>query len=92
MAATPAYVVEVLKSIPAYVELFKAAFPGEADPVTFDNVANTIEVFEATLLTPNSRFDQFLRGDSNALNETEKKGLKPAMTNRSLLIIITAKR
>lgn len=79
MAATPAYVVEVLKSIPVYVELFKAAFPGEADPVTFDNVANAIEVFEATLLTPNSKFDQFLRGDSNALNETEKAGLKVYM-------------
>ena len=76
MAATPAYVVEVLKSIPAYVDLFKAAFPGEADPVTFDNVASAIEVFEATLLTPNSKFDKFLRGDSNALNETEKAGLK----------------
>lgn len=76
MAATPAYVIEVLKSIPEYVELFKKAFPGEADPVTFDNVANTIEVFEATLLTPNSRFDQFLRGDSNALTATEKAGLK----------------
>ena len=76
MAATPAYVIEVLKSIPEYVELFKKAFPGEADPVTFDNVANAIEVFEATLLTPNSRFDQFLRGDSNALTATEKAGLK----------------
>ena len=54
MAATPEYVVEVLKSIPAYVDLFKTAFPGEADPVTFDNVASAIEVFEATLLTPNS--------------------------------------
>lgn len=79
MAATPAYVVEVLKSIPAYIDLFKAAFPGEADPVTFDNVASAIEVFEATLLTPNSKFDKFLRGDSNALNETEKAGLKVYM-------------
>ncbi len=76
MAATPAYVVEVLKSIPAYVELFKTAFPGVEDPVTFDNVASAIEVFEATLLTPNSKFDKFLRGDSTALNETEKAGLQ----------------
>ena len=79
MAATPEYVVEVLKSIPAYVDLFKTAFPGVEDPVTFDNVASAIEVFEATLLTPNSKFDQFLRGDSNALNETEKAGLKVYM-------------
>ncbi|HIZ88929.1 MAG TPA: cytochrome-c peroxidase [Candidatus Mucispirillum faecigallinarum] len=81
MAATPEYVVEVVKSIPEYVELFKVAFPGEADPVTFDNVAKAIEVFEATLLTPNSKFDQFLRGDSNALNADEKAGLKLYMDN-----------
>lgn len=79
MAATPEYVIEVLKSIPEYVELFKGAFPGQADPVTFDNVANAIEVFEATLLTPNSRFDQFLRGDSNALTDVEKAGLQAYM-------------
>lgn len=79
MAATPEYVIEVLKSIPQYGELFKNAFPGDSDPITFDNVASAIEVFEATLLTPNSRFDQFLRGDSNALTDIEKKGLKVYM-------------
>ncbi len=79
MAATPEYVIEVLKSIPEYTEYFKAAFPDQADPITFDNVASAIEVFEATLLTPNSRFDKFLRGDSTALNDTEKKGLKAFM-------------
>lgn len=76
MAATPEYVVEVLKSMPEYVEEFKVAFPGEADPVTFDNMAKAIEVFEATLLTPDSRFDQYLRGNLNALNDVEKNGLK----------------
>ena len=79
MAATPEYVIEVLKSIPEYVEYFKAAFPGQNDPVTFDNVASAIEVFEATLLTPNSKFDKFLRGDSAALNDMEKQGLKVYM-------------
>lgn len=75
MAATPEYVIEVLKSMPEYVELFKKAFPEAGDPVTFDNVANAIEVFESTLLTPNSKFDKFLRGDIDALAENEKRGL-----------------
>lgn len=79
MAATPEYVVEVLKSIPEYKTLFAAAFPNEADPVTFDNMAKAIEVFEATLITPNSRFDKYLRGDASALNATEKKGLQAYM-------------
>lgn len=72
----PAQVVATLKSIPEYVELFEAAFPGEDDPVTFDNVAKAIEAFEATLITPASRFDQFLEGDTKVLTADEKEGLR----------------
>ncbi len=76
MAATPEYVVEVLNSMPEYVAYFKQAFPGEADPVTFDNMAKAIEVFEATLVTPDSRFDKYLEGNMDALTAQEKRGLK----------------
>lgn len=76
MNNTPERVVKTLKSIPQYVKLFKKAFPGEAEPVSFDSAAEAIEAFEATLLTPGSSFDQFLKGDARALNEEEKKGLK----------------
>lgn len=79
MAATPEHVVEVLKSMPEYVELFKKAFPKEKNPVTFDNTAKAIEVFEATLLTPDSRFDKFIKGDEKALNKQEKAGLRTFM-------------
>ncbi len=76
MNNTPAHVVETLKSIPEYVRLFKKAFPGENDPVTFDNMATAIEAFEATLITPDSRFDLYLRGKYKALNPLEMKGLE----------------
>lgn len=71
----PEQVVATLKSIPGYQPLFMKSFPGEKDPVTFDNMAKAIEVFEATLLTPDSPFDRYLKGNSKALNTTEKKGL-----------------
>ncbi len=71
----PEMVIKTLKSMPEYIELFKKAFPGETDPVTFNNMAKAIEVFEATLVTPDSPFDLFLKGDTKALNESEKKGL-----------------
>jgi cytochrome c peroxidase len=74
MNNTPDRVVRTLKSIPRYVELFTEAFPGQDDPVTFDNMALAIEVFEATLLTPDSPFDHFLRGNASALSEAEKEG------------------
>ena len=80
MNNTPERVVATLKSIPQYVALFRKAFPNEAEPVTFENMARAIEAFEATLLTPNSRFDQFLAGNEDALNEVEKKGLELFMT------------
>ncbi len=75
MNNTPARVVEVLKSLPEYVTRFKTAFPNEADPVTFDNVAMAIEAFEATLITPASPLDQFLEGNDNALSAEQKQGL-----------------
>jgi cytochrome c peroxidase len=75
MASTPDRVVETLKSIPDYVDRFKRAFSGEADPVTFDNMAMAIEAFEATLITPASPFDQFLEGNTAALTDAQKAGL-----------------
>jgi cytochrome c peroxidase len=76
MASTPEYVVNVLRSIPEYQERFASAFPGEPDSVTFDNVTRALEDFEATLITPASRFDQFLEGNLTALTEQEQYGLK----------------
>ena len=71
----PTQVMQTLQAIPAYGSLFKAAFPQDAEPLTFDNLARAIAAFEATLLTPGARFDQYLAGDEAALNEQEKRGL-----------------
>lgn len=75
MANTPENVVVTLKSMPAYAEAFATAFPGEADPVTFDNMARAIEAFEATLITP-APFDAWLNGDDNALSTEARAGLQ----------------
>jgi len=75
MANKPEVVVATLKSMPGYVEHFRASFPGEKDPVTFKNMAKAIEAFEATLITPASRFDQYLEGNENILTKEEKAGL-----------------
>ncbi len=47
--------------------LFKAAFPNDAEPVTYNNMALAIGAFERGLVTP-SRWDQFLAGDTKALD------------------------
>ncbi|RUM41959.1 MAG: cytochrome-c peroxidase [Desulfurobacterium sp.] len=76
MNSIPELVVKRLKKIPEYVKLFKKAFPGEKDPVTFENVTKAIAAFERTLNTPNSPFNRYLLGDDNALTLEQKEGMK----------------
>lgn len=71
---SPEKVVEVLKSITEYADMFKAAFPDDKEPVSYHNMAVAIGAFERGLVTP-SRFDKFLGGDQKALTDDERAGL-----------------
>jgi cytochrome c peroxidase len=64
--------VDVLKSIPQYVAEFKSAFG--TDAVDIGRITTAIAAFEETLVTPDSRFDKWLKGDKKALNEKELAG------------------
>lgn len=66
---------ERLKSLPEYPALFAAAFPAATSPIDFQSAAEAIAAFERTLKSP-ARFDDFLNGDADALNEAEQRGLK----------------
>jgi cytochrome c peroxidase len=46
------------------------------DGITKNNIIEAIVEFEKTLITPNSRFDQYLRNDDSALSAEEIKGYK----------------
>jgi cytochrome c peroxidase len=70
-----AAVITTLQGIPGYLAAFRAAFPGEAAPVTYDNVGRAIGAFERNLVTP-SRWDRYLAGDKPALTAPEVAGLK----------------
>ena len=80
MASPQAHVGEQLAAIPGYVNAFNAAFPGTANPVSLENAQKAIAVFEATLITPNAPFDRYLKGDSAALSNIEKEGLRVFMS------------
>jgi cytochrome c peroxidase len=67
-------VVKHLRADPTYVKMFKDAFPGEKQPVTYDNVGRAIGAFERMLVTP-SRWDAYLTGTEEALTKQEKIGL-----------------
>jgi len=74
MAFTHTLAIGVLESIPAYVREFKTVFG--KDKVDIDQVTAAIAEFEKTLVTPNSRFDQYLLGKADALSADEKAGYK----------------
>ncbi|MGI9302893.1 MAG: cytochrome-c peroxidase [Gammaproteobacteria bacterium] len=54
-----------------YPSLFKKVYP---DGISRKNIKNAIAEFVKSLITPNSRFDRWLKGDASALNEQEKHG------------------
>lgn len=72
--ADEASVIRVLKSMPEYTAAFEKAFPGDADPVTYDNMAKAIGAFERRLVTPGA-FDAWLKGDEKALGDNAVRGL-----------------
>lgn len=65
---------EKVRGIDEYQQAFPKAFPEEDEPITFHNIARAIAAFERTLKTE-SRFDDFMRGDLDALSEQEVRGL-----------------
>jgi cytochrome c peroxidase len=74
MAFSHTLAIDVLKSIPGYVTEFKLVF--DTDEINIDQVTESIAEFEKTLVTPDSRFDQWLLGNLDALTAAELAGYK----------------
>ena len=68
-----------LRSLPGYPAMFEKAFPGQADPVTVQNLGLAIGAYERVLLTP-APFDRYLKGDTAAISAQATRGLDKFMT------------
>ena len=64
---------EKLASIPAYREAFREVF-GEAG-ITAANIARAIAAYERTLITPDTPYDRFVRGEHDALSDQQLRGM-----------------
>lgn len=64
-------VLTLLQENKEYQQLFKGIF---SDGITINNVVDALVYYQKQLITPNSRFDQYLKGNLAALNQAEKKG------------------
>ncbi|MBB3119511.1 cytochrome-c peroxidase [Pseudoduganella violacea] len=64
-------IVRLLARDDSYRRAFDAAYK---DGVTRANIQNALASYERTLITPDSRFDRYLRGDGKAITANEKAG------------------
>lgn len=72
MAFTHELAVGVIASIPQYVDEYDRVF--HSRDVTIDGITTAIAAFEDTLVTPNARFDKWLKGDKAAITTAEYNG------------------
>lgn len=75
-----AQLVARIAAIPGYRTQFEESF-GETG-VTFSNIARAIASFERTLVTSNSPFDRFLRGDAQAISTQAQRGFEEFIEQR----------
>jgi cytochrome c peroxidase len=68
-------VVDRIRRIPGYRPYFEAAF-GKGDVITIENAARAIAAYERTLITPDTPYDRYVRGDKTALTAQQVRGMK----------------
>lgn len=71
MGSTWQEVIAKLGAVEGYVAAFERLYP---DGLSVANVKDAIATFERSLITPNARFDRYLRGEAGAINEQEERG------------------
>lgn len=63
-----------VRAIPGYKPYFEKAFG--KDSMTVDNAAKAVAAFERTLITPNSPYDRYVKGDKKAMSADQVKGME----------------
>jgi cytochrome c peroxidase len=104
MGNTEENLAETINQVPAYRRLFADAFDRDDGDITLQEIYLAITAFEASLISLNSRYDQYAHGHHEALEENEIKGLNvfrsfvarcaechtpPLFTNQQIAVIGT---
>ncbi|MFN8573662.1 MAG: di-heme enzyme [Gemmatimonadaceae bacterium] len=67
-------VLQRLRDVTLYRQLFAAAFPGLTDAISIQNVANALASFQRTFLSGDSPYDRYVRGDTRAISASAIRG------------------
>ena len=69
------FIIKKLKLIDGYIEIFEDAYPRKG--ISVETISDAIASYEMTLISGNSKFDQWFYGkDSNAISDDAKKGFE----------------
>ena len=63
-----------LRAVAIYRQLFPTAFPADADPFTVDNVTRALATFQRTVIAVNAPYDRYKRGETGALSAAAVRG------------------
>ena len=66
--------VERVNGITGYRSYFERAYPGE--PITEKTIAKAIASFERTVVTSDSAFDRWMKGDARAMDASARRGFE----------------
>lgn len=104
MGTTPEKLSATLNGNENYRSLFKQAFPNSGNEIELDEVYLALAAFETSLISLNSRYDQYAHGFHGALNAQEIEGMNvfrsfvarcaechtpPLFTNQQLAVLGT---
>lgn len=108
MGSNPALLLDTLNGIPVYRQLFAQTYPEDfssaEDLIRLDHIYAALTAFQVSLISLNSRYDQYAHGYADALTEPEKEGMNiwrsfvarcaechtpPLFTNQQIAVIGT---
>jgi len=75
MGSNPVQLLADIVANDTYERLFRDAYPGSIGPASLGQVYTAIAAFQTSLISLNSRYDQYAHGYDGALTENEKAGM-----------------
>ncbi|MEE2755497.1 MAG: MbnH family di-heme enzyme [Myxococcota bacterium] len=81
-ALTEQDLLDRLQAEDRYQRLFPAAFPADDEPFTVGNIAKAIATFERTIISANSPYDRYMKGDRSALDASAIRGMNLFFSER----------
>jgi len=82
MAGKEEQIERLLHSDSLYADMLPKAFPADDDPYSVLNVIRSIASFVRTIVSFESPYDQFLRGDDQAIDDSAKRGMELFFSER----------